>query len=352
LTSRSSSLSRRTSDTMPKTRVPRGPGASTVRLEDLEEEKQKAYYSILEDFDKQFQQHIDNIHKDKENLFEQLDKMTRMAVLSVPKADRKKPYLEWAPKLDFNRGQKQTAAAKSDNGKKVMSEMEKVLKEVNQKVEAQVRQTVRSSRKQRGPPRSASASNVGKTPAQANKGTMEPPTTGVRRSARKRTQRALEAETPGSAMRRGGVSAPSLLTTPMITPKFDLTTPVSRTVMRLAKPDETLVSLSGSPVYAGASTAKTSRRGGGKASAATASAGDEGNVIAIPLGKGRTVMLPISGAAEGAQATAPPSTAKRGRGKKATASTAAASGGSLDLDDGDRQKLLSINAQLEKMLNL
>ena len=41
---------------------------------------------------------------------------------------------------------------------------------------------------------------------------------------------------------------PNLGMTPFITPKFNTRTPMSRTVSRVARPDEMLVSLSGSPV--------------------------------------------------------------------------------------------------------
>ena len=47
--------------------------------------------------------------------------------------------------------------------------------------------------------------------------------------------------------------------TPMITPKFDTMTPLTRTLHRQARPNETLVSLSGSPVMATATVKKAGR---------------------------------------------------------------------------------------------
>ncbi len=80
------------------------------------------------------------------------------------------------------------------------------------------------------------------------------------RSTRKRTTRNLDMETPSASSYSSLRGRP--LSTPAITPKFDITTPMSRTVMRLARPDETLVSLSGSPVYAGQTTSTAKRKCG------------------------------------------------------------------------------------------
>jgi len=66
--------------------------------------------------------------------------------------------------------------------------------------------------------------------------------------------------------------------TPMITPKFDTTQSMSRTVSRVARKDEVLVSLSGSPVVA--VTARATK------------ASDEQSVL-VPLGKGETLCVPM-----------------------------------------------------------
>ena len=62
----------------------------------------------------------------------------------------------------------------------------------------------------------------------------------------------------------------------MITPKFDLTTPLSRTAMRTQRADEKfLVSMNGSPVYVQKKTSKS-----------------KNNLIPVPLGDGKTLMVP------------------------------------------------------------
>ncbi|XP_023324066.1 borealin isoform X2 [Eurytemora carolleeae] len=110
----------------------------------------------------------------------------------------------------------------------------------------------------------------------------------VRKSSRKRV-----AETPlssGSAVSMVTPSNKMLPTnigrTPMITPKFDTRTPLTRTLHRQAKPNETLVSLSGSPVMATATVKKVGR---GKAKQSEAD-----SFAQIPLGKNYTLSMPIS----------------------------------------------------------
>ena len=62
----------------------------------------------------------------------------------------------------------------------------------------------------------------------------------------------------------------------VITPKFDLTTPLHRTAMRTARADEKfLVSMHGSPVYVPKGKSKP-----------------KDNMIPVPLGNGKTLVVP------------------------------------------------------------
>merc|ERR1712025_638728 len=71
---------------------------------------------------------------------------------------------------------------------------------------------------------------------------------------------------------------PNMGRTPMITPKFDTTQALSRTVSRVARKDEVLVSLSGSPVV------------GVTARAAKA---ESEQAVLVPIGKGETLCVPM-----------------------------------------------------------
>jgi len=122
-----------------------------------------------------------------------------------------------------------------------------------------------------------------------------PPRSATRSSSRNRTDPnktlsdSKKMETPANT--RKGRSAKSEVTTPantsappykgrtpMITPKFDTTQSMSRTVSRVARKDEVLVSLSGSPVVG--VTARATK------------ANDEQSVL-VPLGKGETLCVPM-----------------------------------------------------------
>merc|ERR550519_1467523 len=99
-------------------------------------------------------------------------------------------------------------------------------------------------------------------------------------------------ETPATAARstRGknkceetparGIMSQDMGRAPMITPKFNMATPLCRTVTRTARANETLVSLSGSPVAPLAPKTKAA-----KAAAE--------NFALLPIGKGQTLNLPV-----------------------------------------------------------
>merc|ERR1719186_456455 len=124
----------------------------------------------------------------------------------------------------------------------------------------------------------------------ADTSNLETPSAATARSTRGRNK--TVAETPATAARstRGknkcletpmtGIMPPDMGRTPMITPKFNMATPLCRTVTRTARANETLVSLSGSPVAPLAPKTKAA-----KAAAE--------NFALLPIGKGQTLNLPV-----------------------------------------------------------
>ena len=122
-----------------------------------------------------------------------------------------------------------------------------------------------------------------------------PTSTAVRRSTRRRAAPSWISETPlasstltaaalgcttataktSRARRNLNNPAPTPIRS-MITPKFDPTTPLTRTAMRTRKDEEKfLVSMNGSPVYVG-----------GRAKA------KNDNMIPVPIGNGQTLVIP------------------------------------------------------------
>lgn len=129
-----------------------------------------------------------------------------------------------------------------------------------------------------------------------------PPTSGTRKSTRKRMAPSWTGEAPLAsstltAAALGGFGSASTsgsrmqihpqtpignvsLAPPMITPKFNPATPLHRSAMRTQKSDEKfLISMNGSPVYVGA---------GGRGNRSS----KNDNMIPLPIGGGKTLMVP------------------------------------------------------------
>merc|ERR1712112_246896 len=117
----------------------------------------------------------------------------------------------------------------------------------------------------------------------------------------------------GSLATPSGAPPPAMGRTPFITPRFNTATPLSRTVSRAARPNETLVSLSGSPVVPLALKSKAAK------------AEAEGNAL-IPLGKGQTLNVPMN----------PDLADQEG----------------YELDDDAREKIAAIHASLGNLLKI
>ncbi len=92
--------------------------------------------------------------------------------------------------------------------------------------------------------------------------------------------------------------------------------------MRNAKPHEMLVSLSGSPVYVGPAGTTTGRGRGKKGSAS-----NEPVTVSVPLGGGKTLMVPAESPTAGADCH-------------------------VDLDDDDKRRLKALRSQIDSMLKI
>jgi hypothetical protein len=144
-----------------------------------------------------------------------------------------------------------------------------------------------------------------------------PPSTGLRKSTRKRATKAQDdLLTPMNAMPstsrvarasasvvKGNPTGNQILTPNIRIPKTpSMMTPLNRSVARVAKPGETLtlVSENCSPIVNGSYTAtKKGERGRKKAATAV-------DVVPIPLGDGRTLMLPMHAGPSSSSSSNPP----------------------------------------------
>jgi len=273
---------------MPISRKKRGKSNKDVyeKAEDLPEGKKKVYDSILEDFDKQVAARVEQIQSAVNALQTQVKSQFRMNLLKEPRNIRQMKVED----LYYNEEDDDQAITDKLN---LTVECAKVAMSVDKLVSNEVKTNVKSKGKAKATKKKSSILSQG--PGFAN--------TGVRRSTRKRTNPSsfLISSTPlaSSTLTAAALGCTTAKTsrtkgrlvdqTPassgigkmnglsMITPKFDLNTPLHRTAMRTAKADEKfLVSMQGSPVYvpkAGKSKQKD-------------------NMIPVPLGNGKTLMVP------------------------------------------------------------
>jgi len=245
------------------------------------------YVSILEDFDKQVVARIEQIHSAINALQTQVKSQFRMNLLKEPRNIRQMKVED----LYYNEEHNQFINDKIN----LTVECAKVAMSVDKLVLNEVKTNVKSKGKKGITKGTKNKSNIlSQCPGLAS--------TGIRRSTRKRTnQSSWISETPLAsstltAAALGSTTAKTIRTkgrlvaqTPstsgfekvnglsIITPKFDLTTPLHQTAMRTARADEKfLVSMHGSPVYVPKGKSKP-----------------KDNMIPVPLGNGKTLVLPM-----------------------------------------------------------
>lgn len=123
---------------MPKTKRPLTKSVpSTLQLEELSKEDRKKYDSLLEDFDRQMEQHLTNMDKATETFLQQLESMRRVASLNLSKNARKMEVPDWVPKFDSGAGDESSSCTQAKGG------LERALEEVSQQVNEAVSQKVR-----------------------------------------------------------------------------------------------------------------------------------------------------------------------------------------------------------------
>jgi len=248
------------------------------KVEDLPEVRQKNYFSILEDFDKQVEARIEETYSSIGAIQTQIRSQFKVAMLQQSRSVRSMKV------EDFYYNNIDNA-----NNLDLTVECAKVAVSVSNDVNNEVKTTVKGpvSKKDGGGKKRSKKSSI---LAQG------PPMTGTRKSSRKRLAPSWGGEAPlasstltaaalggfstiKSSRTKGRVAQPlSELGTSMITPKFDPATPLHRTAMRTQKADEKfLVSMNGSPVYVGG-------RGASRAK--------NENLIPVPIGDGKTLMVP------------------------------------------------------------
>ena len=314
----------------------------------LSAEDLKEVETILQDFDQQCDKFMADVAKDNETFLDSLANNAKLELFKWPKTSRKKKLGDIFPSADseiwnnYDELESVALAGKSDPSSSTTDSLasssvdnnalKDAMEEVAEIVASQVKRGIKSTRKKGAA--AVARTKALQTPSVAASGAMPPPSTGVRRSTRKRTATAME--TPmmnampststgnrargrtASIVKGGAFETPSI----RATTRSDMMTPLNRSVARIAKPGERLflVSENSSPIADGTYTA-TKGRAKKPIKAAKATAEE----VKIPLGGGRTLMLPVDAPVE--------------------------EGGlnDLDLDDDAREKLLKIKSMLDKV---
>ena len=225
-----------------------------VELTPEEQEAKEQHDLLLKDFDMQCEKTIKESWLEVETVSASINTLFKLEMLKLPQEVKN---MKWDDYYQQSLEQGQNPLALSDAIAIAMEDS------ICTTVDNQVNQ-LKSAIKQ-------TAQKKGRGRKKVSTDSLPPPTTGTRSSSRLRTGRALKdttnMETPSNTRTssRGKNSTmatlantklppkmpPKMGKTPLITPKFD-TSSLSRTVSRVARQGEVLVSLSGSPVSFGA----------------------------------------------------------------------------------------------------
>jgi len=260
-------------------------------LKDLSPEELKRREGIdlvLKDFDKQVEARIAEMEADMESTIKSIHTLYKVELIKLPSSIKN---MKWTDYVSQCREDGSYPFA-------LTSAMEKVVEDVTSTVDPKlstIKTTKKPSTKSKRSSRSSKAASVLATPAPSSS----------------RTARSKKGS--GSLATPSGAPPPAMGRTPFITPRFNTATPFSRTVSRVARPNETLVSLGGSPVVPLALKSKAAK------------AEAEGNAL-IPLGKGQTLNVPMN----------PDLADQEG----------------YELDDDAREKIAAIHASLGNLLKI
>lgn len=244
-----------------KKRATRAKRATPVKVLTPEEQQARDQCDLLLlDFDKQFESTCSDSQREVKTCQDSISTMYKLELMKMP-ADVKS--------MNIDEYFKQFAAPAEGIGLS-NTVAEAVNDSVIEAVDAQVSNlasALKSTAKKRGRPAKTALKTDSTPAASRTKGSLQTPS-----NSRSRTQHTTPANT----------QATKTCSTPMITPKFDTSRSLNRTVSRTAKAGEVLVSLSGSPVAPVVS---------GRSKAAQAIASESAQ---IPLGDGNTLHLPTA----------------------------------------------------------
>jgi len=243
-----------------------------VALTPEEQEARDQVDLFLKDYDKNVEMTIKEAWRDVETISASINTLYKLELLKLPQEVKD---MKWDDYYQQSLDKGQNPLALSEAISTCLEDS--ICANVDTQV-SQLKSAIKTTTKKKGGGRKRAAANESQAPPSA-----------TRSSSRNRTAsgNSVSTETPATTRRTRGATAmttpantkvpQNMGRTPMITPKFD-TSNMSRTVSRVARANEVLVSLSGSPVTASTRATKKS---------------DSEQALRVPLGKGETLNVPL-----------------------------------------------------------
>jgi len=245
-----------------------------VSLTPEEQQRRDQVDLFLKDLDKHVEMTIKEAWRDVETISASINTLYKLELLKLPQEVKDMKWDDYY-KQSLEKGQNPLALSEA-----ISSCMDDSLCATVDTQVSQLKSAMKTSGKKRGKKRTNSED--------------QPPPSASRSSSRKRASNKTSSdvsntETPANTRKTRGNKNPELTTpantrappkmgkTPQITPKFD-TQSLSRTVSRVARKNEVLVSLSGSPVV-------------GVTSRAAKAEADQ--AVLVPIGNGKTLSVPV-----------------------------------------------------------
>jgi len=238
-----------------------------VTLTPEEQEARDQVDLFLKDYDKHVEMTIKEAWRDVETISASINTLYKLELLKLPQEVKD---MKWDDYYQQSLDKGQNPLALSEAVSTCLEDS--ICANVDTQV-SQLKSAIKTTTKKKGGGRKRAASQ------------SQAPPSATRSSSRNRTAsgNSVTTETPATTRRTRGATAmttpantkvpPNMGRTPMITPKFD-TSNMSRTVSRVARANEVLVSLSGSPVTASSKATKN-------------------EALTVPLGKGETLNVPL-----------------------------------------------------------
>merc|ERR1712115_216261 len=245
-----------------------------VSLTPEEQERSDQVDLFLKDFDKHVEMTIKEAWRDVETISASINTLYKLELLKLPQEIKNMKWDDYY-KQSLDKGQNPLALSEAISSCVDDSLCASVDTQVSQ-LKSAMKSTVKKGGRKKAnsenqpPPSATRSSSRTRAPNKtlSDVSNMETPAN----TRKTRGNKNSELTTPANTR-----APPNMGKTPLITPKFD-TQSLSRTVARVAKKNEVLVSLSGSPVVGVTSRAA-------KAEAEQA--------ILVPIGNGKTLSVPV-----------------------------------------------------------